>query len=42
MRWLSLDNVVQTLQRTLPAVLTALERGGAENGAPAAIGLMRV
>ena len=40
--WLSHDNAVQTLQRTLTAVLIALGREGAENGEPAAIGLMRV
>ena len=41
-RWLSHDSAVQTLQRTLPAVLTALEREAAENGEPLMIGLVRV
>jgi len=36
-RWLSHDQAVQTLRRTLPAVLTALEREGSENGEPVAI-----
>ena len=36
------DNNVQTLQRTLPTVLTALEREEAENGEPVAIGVTRV
>lgn len=41
-RWLSHDQAVQTLRRTLPAVLTALEREGSENGEPVAIGLVKV
>ncbi len=41
-KWLSHDQAVQTLRRTLPAVLTALEREGAEHGDPVAIGLVRV
>ena len=41
-RWLSHDQAVQTLRRTLPAVLTALEREGSENGEPVAIGLVRI
>ena len=39
--WLSHDNAVQTLQRTVPAVQTA-SREGAEYGEPAAIGLIWV
>ena len=41
-RWLSHDQAVQSIRRTLPAVLTALEREGTENGEPVAIGLVRV
>ena len=41
-RWLSHDQAVQTIQITLPAVLTALEQEGTENGEPVAIGLVRV
>ena len=41
-RWLSHDQAVQTIRRTLPAVLTALEREGTKNGEPVAIGLVRV
>ena len=40
-RWLSHDAAVQALRRTLPAVLTALEREGTEHGEPVAIGLVR-
>ena len=41
-RWLSHDQAVQTLRRTLPAVLTALEREGSEKEEPVAIGLFKV
>ena len=41
-RWLSHDLAVQTLRRSLPAVLTALEREGAEHGEPVAMGLVKV
>ena len=41
-RWLSHDNAVQTLRRTLPAVLTALEREASEKEEPVAIGLVKV
>ena len=41
-RWLSHDQAVQTIRRTLPAVLSALEREGSEKGEPVAIGLVKV
>ena len=41
-RWLLHDSAVHTLQRTLPAVLTALEREGAEHGELVAMGLVKV
>jgi hypothetical protein len=41
-RWLSHDQAVQTLRRTLPAVLVALEREGTEKGEPVALGLVKV
>ena len=40
-RWLSHDQGVQTIRRTLPAVLTTLEQEGTENGEPVTIGLMK-
>ena len=40
-RWLSHDLAVQTLRKTLPAVLTALEREGSEHGEPVALGLVK-
>ena len=42
MRWLSHDQAVQTLRRTLPAVLVALEREGTEKGEPVALRLVKV
>lgn len=41
-RWLSHDNAIQTLRRTLPAVLIALEREASEKEEPVAIGLVKV
>ena len=41
-RCLSHDQAVQTLRRTLPAVLVALEREGTEKGEPVALGLVKV
>ena len=39
-RWLSHDQAVQALRKTLPAVLITLEKEGAEKGEPVAIGLV--
>ena len=38
-RWLSHNNAVQSLRRTLPSVVASLEREAAERGEPMAIGL---
>ena len=40
-RWLSHELAVQILRKTLPAVLTALEREGSERGEPVALGLVK-
>ena len=41
-RWLSTNEAVQTLRRSLPAVVTALEREGTERSDPTAIGLAKI
>ena len=41
-RWLSHNNAVQSLRRTLPSVVASLERETAERGEPVAIGLVKI
>ena len=40
--WLSHNNAVQSLRRTLPSVVASLEREAAERGEPVAIGLVKI
>ena len=39
--WLSHDNAIKTLIRTLPVILVSLNREASENGEPTAQGLYR-
>ncbi len=41
-RWLSHNNAVQSLRRTLSSVVVSLEREAAERGEPMAVGLVRM
>ncbi len=41
-RWLSHNNAVQSLRRTLSSVVASLEREAAERGEPMAVGLVKI